>query len=189
MSTVFTSRPLEIDTERYFRMAEAGIFRENERVELIEGEVLEMAPIGIRHSSAVAELFRLLVVGIPSERATVWCQCTMVLSKVSAPQPDLLLLKPRADRYREAHPRPEDLLLIIEVSESSLGYDSGRKSNLYARHGIAELWILDLANRSLELRRRPSASGFESLQKLEPGTIAAPSALPDVLLDWSRIFD
>ena len=158
-STMSNPTPLKIDVTRYFRMEEAGIFGEDgrggrERVELIEGEILEMPPPNPPHSSAVSELYRLLVDAIPRSRAIVWCQGTVVLSKFTAPQPDLVLLPPRDHRFRDQYPRPEDIWLAIEVSDTSLAYDRGRKNRLYASSGVPEYWLLDVPGRAIEIRRQ-----------------------------------
>jgi len=194
MSIMSHPTPLKIDVARYFRMAEAGIFGEDgrggrERVELIEGEILEMPPPNPPHSSAVAELNRLLIDAIPRSRAIVWCQSTVVLSKFTAPQPDFVLLPPNDHRFRDRHPRPEDIWLAIEVSDTSLAYDRGRKNRLYASSGIPEYWLLDVPGRALEIRRQPGADGYGVLLRAEAGELIAPEALPECLLDWARVFD
>jgi Uma2 family endonuclease len=193
MSTMSNPTPLKIDVTRYFRMADAGIFGDDgrggrERVELIEGEILEMPPPNPAHSSAVSELYRLLVDAIPRSRAIVWCQGTVVLSRFTAPEPDLVVLPPHDHRFRERHPRPEDIWLAIEVAGTSLAYDRGRKAQLYAGSGIAEYWLLDVPGRALEIRRQPGADGYGLLRRAAAGELVAPAALPDCLLDWAQVF-
>lgn len=193
MSTMSNPTPLKIDVTRFFRMEEAGIFGEDGRgrrgrIELIEGEILEMPPPHPPHSSAVAELNRLLIDAIPRSRAIVWCQSSVVLSKFTAPQPDFVLLPPNDHRYRERHPRPEDIWLAIEVADTSLAYDRGRKAKLYAGRGIAEYWLLDVPGRALEIRRQPGADGYGLLRRAAAGELIAPEALADCLIDWSQVF-
>lgn len=133
-----------LTVEEYFRMAEVGLLAPDARVELIDGEIIDMAPMGYRHSSVISRLhgrFARELVG----QACVWDQGTLRLSGLSAPQPDLVLLKYREDEYGLSPPSPDDVLLIVEVSESSLRYDRKVKLPLYARHNIPEVWIIDVA--------------------------------------------
>lgn len=193
MSTVIDPSPFKIDVPRFFRMAEAGIFRKNEwgeqtRVELIEGEILEMPPPNPPYCSAVGELNRLLIDAMPRARAIVWCQSTVVLSHFSAPLPDFVVLPPHGHRFRQRHPQPEDILLAIEVADSSLAYDRGRKSKLYAQHRIAEYWLLDVPGRALEIRREPGAEGYGVSMRPAAGERVAPAALPDCAIDWAQVF-
>ncbi len=134
-------KPRRFTLEEYHRMGEAGILDEDERVELIEGEIVEMSPIGPLHGSVVARLVSLLVRQL-GDRAIVWPQNSLVLrAVVSQLQPDLALLRPRADYYRSANPEPRDVLLVIEVVDSSV--DRDRRVKLYAlragrpRRGLA----------------------------------------------------
>jgi Uma2 family endonuclease len=127
-----------LNVDDYYRMAAAGVLARDARVELIEGEIIDMAPIGSRHSGTVSLLARRLAAAI-GESAIVATQSPLRLSQLSESQPDLLLLKPRADFYRQSHPEPADVLLLIEVCESSLRYDQQVKLPLYARHGVAEV--------------------------------------------------
>lgn len=133
-----------LTVEEYFRMAEVGLLAPEDRVELIEGEVIDMAPVGHRHTSVISLLhgrFARELAGL----ACVWNQGTLRLSEFSAPQPDLALLKYPEDEYGRSPPSPEDVLLIVEVSESSLRHDRKVKLPLYARHNIPKTWIIDVA--------------------------------------------
>lgn len=193
MSTMTYPTPLKIDVTRFFRMEEAGIFGEDEygnpaRVELIEGEILEVPPPNPPHSSAVAELNRLLIDAIPRSRAIVWCQSSVVLAQFTAPQPDFVLLPPQDHRFRDRHPRAEDIWLAIEVADTSLAYDRGRKSRVYASSGIGEYWLLDVQGRALEVRRDPGPDGYATVLRPAPGERVAPAALPDCLIDWAGVF-
>jgi Uma2 family endonuclease len=133
----------------YERMGEAGIFKEGDRVELIAGEIVEMSPIGMRHASCVARLTQLLGQALQG-RAIVWVQNPVRLDDFSEPQPDVAVLKPRADFYGQALPTPDDVLLLIEVSDTTLEYDRQIKVPLYARALVPEVWIVNLAGERIE---------------------------------------
>jgi hypothetical protein len=147
--------------EDYYRMAEAGILTESSRVELIEGEIVEMTAIGSRHAACVKRLMHLLTARV-GERAVVSVQDPVRLSAFSEPQPDLALLRPRDDFYARAHPGPQDTLLVIEVAETSAALDRGVKGPLHARAGIAEMWLADLEQDVVEVFRDPSAEGYRA---------------------------
>ena len=163
--------------EEYYRMAEAGILTEDDRVELLEGEITAMSPLGSRHAGCVDRLTSLLFKTV-SGRALVRVQNPIRLSHRSEPQPDLTLLKPRADFYASAHPGPEDVLLLIEVAESSANYDRDTKFPLYARAGIGECWLVDLEARRVEIHRQPAPDGYRDVQRLVAGQSLTCLALP-----------
>lgn len=165
--------------EEYHRMGEARIFHEDSRVELIEGDVLHMCPIGTRHTGGVNRLNALFTRRLGS-RVVVSVQNPMILDDFSEPQPDLTILAFRSDYYDGAHPRPSDTLLAIEVADSSLSFDRRIKSALYARKHIRELWIVDVAGKGLEVYRRPTASGYREHQRLTRGKRIAMAAFPRV---------
>ena len=170
----------------YYRMGEAGIFAPNARVELIEGEVIDMAPIGTRHGAAVKRLVALLTSALGA-RVIVAVQDPLRLSDLSEPEPDLMLLKPRDDFYAEAHPTAADVLLLIEVADTSARYDREIKLPLYARHGVPEVWIVDLEARLLRLYREPGGDAYgRSSTTASPGRTAI-AALPGVEIDLTRI--
>ncbi len=129
--------------EDYHKMAEVDILGEDDRVELIDGEIIEMAPIGRLHAVCVVRLTDLFGETL-RRRAIVWAQNPIGLGERSEPQPDLALLRWRPNFYADADPRPEDVLLIIEVADTSLAYDRDIKVPLYARAGIPEVWLVDL---------------------------------------------
>ncbi len=176
----------KFDVRDYYRLAEAGILHEDDRVELIEGEIIEMVPIGSGHSGAVNGLTYALVTAA-GRRAVVTVQNPLRLSDHSEPVPDVLLLKPRADFYRGEHPTAADVLLLIEVAQSSLRYDRGVKLPLYARHGVPEVWILDLAGRAVEVHRDPKPEGYARAATLGPGETAEPALLPGLRLSVEEI--
>jgi hypothetical protein len=151
--------PHRFTVAEYHRMGEAGIFHEDDRVELIAGEIVEMAPIGTDHSWVVTRLTSLFEKGRGD--LIVWSQNPIVLSDEDEPQPDLALVKPRPELYRKAHPGPDDVLLVVEVADSSLAYDRGEKLARYALAGIPEVWIVDLNGDRLLVFRSPTGRSYE----------------------------
>lgn len=168
----------------YYRMAEAGIFPSDARVELIDGEVIDMAPQKSRHASVVTELLNRLSLASGGQ-ARVACQVPLHLSERSEPEPDLMLLRPRADRYADAHPTAEDVLLLIEVADSSARYDREVKLPLYARHGVAHVWLVDLeAGRGrMRFYSRLEGGEYSDISSTEnPGVTPLPG-LPGTTID------
>lgn len=170
----------------YYKMAEAGIFSEDDRVELLDGEIVEMAPIVSSHAAVVDRLTRLFgrLVG---EAAVVRVQNPIRLSRYSEPQPDLALLKPRSDFYAQAHPGPEDVLLVVEVAETSVGIDRKVKMPLYAKAGIPEVWLVDLEGERVEVYRKPSSRRYGEVQKLRRGRSISPQALSALKVSVSDV--
>src|SRR5579863_1275514 len=142
--------------DEYYKMAEAGILTADDRVELIDGEILEMSPIGPRHAGAVRTLTRLFFSQVDGD-AVVGVQDPIHLDEFDEPQPDLSLLRPRADAYRQAHPRASDIFLLIEVADASLLKDRQIKIPRYARNGILEVWLVDLTQGVIVIYRDPSS--------------------------------
>lgn len=171
----------------YYRMGEAGIFARDARVELIEGEVIDMAPIGSRHGSTVKRLNALLMAAVGA-RGVVSVQDPLRLGELSEPQPDLMLLKPRADFYADAHPTAADVLLLIEVADTSARYDREIKLPLYARHGVGEVWIVDLEARLVRFHRAPVDGAYTEGRTTERPGLMPIAALPGVAIDLSAIF-
>ncbi len=163
----------------YHRMAQAGIFTEDDRVELIEGEVVHMAAIGSRHAACVDRLTRLFVQAA-GERAIVRIQNPVRLGDLSEPEPDLVLAKPQSDFYATAHPTAADVLLLVEVSDSSHRYDDTVKRPLYARQGVPEVWIVDLETDAIRVHRDPSGEGYGSVTTSRPEDTLSPTAFPDL---------
>lgn len=167
-------------------MGEVGILPPGVRVELIEGEVIDMAPIGSRHAGVVrhiASAFEHVLAGT----ALVSAQSPAVLGDSSQPEPDIALLRPRADFYKSRHPEAADVLLLVEVSDASLRYDRQIKAPLYARHGIGELWIIDVERDRVFLYSEPTAAGYRAAQELKrPGSMA-PRALPHCAIDLGAV--
>ena len=171
----------------FHRMADVGIFQEDDRVELIEGEIIDMAPIGSGHAGTVMALNRLLARAL-GDRAIVLVQSPVVLPEHSEPEPDLALLRPREDFYRSGHPLPGDILLIIEVADTRLAYDRDVKIPLYARHGIPEVWLVDLEDRRLHIYTSPSASGYLECRILAAPGMLVPAELQGCPVDLSGLF-
>ena len=151
--------PRLFNVDEYYAMAEAGILGEDDRVELIEGEIVVMSPIGSRHAGCLNRLNELLVPAARG-RAVVASQNPLRLKDSSEPQPDIALLRWRSDRYSGRHPDSRDTLLVVELADSSLGFDRGVKLALYARNGIAEVWVVDLRAAAVEVYRSPGRDGY-----------------------------
>jgi Uma2 family endonuclease len=185
--TVLAARRL-ITASEFTQMCEAGVFREDDRLELIEGEIIEMSPIGKRHAAAVRRLINLLTRRLGEDEALVDAQDPVVLGDISEPQPDLALLRPSPSFYAEAHPGPGDILLLIEVADSSLAYDREVKVPTYARYGVPEVWIADLGGAAVEVYRQPAADGYGSVERLdEPDAVVSPRLLPQLRLRVSSL--
>lgn len=170
-----TRRPLTV--AEYHQMGEAGILTEDDRVELIEGQLIAMSPIGSDHSGTVNALNRMLVRAV-GDRGVVAVQNPVQLDDFSEPQPDFCVLKPRDDDYRRATPRPHEVLLIIEVAKSSLAYDRAVKRALYARYGIPEFWIVNLAANEVEVCRGPAGEQYASVSHIGRDGVLDPELLP-----------
>jgi Uma2 family endonuclease len=171
----------------YHRMGEMGIFSPEARVELIEGEVIDMPPIGSPHAGTVdyiADVLRRACGG----QAIVRTQNPIFLNRCSEPQPDIALLRPRSDFYRSAHPTSADVFLIVEVADTTLAYDTQIKLPLYARHGVPEAWLVDLLNRQLITYRTPTTTGFQDMQTLTDLSVVSPLLLPGVTVELSGLF-
>jgi Uma2 family endonuclease len=176
-----------ISVEEYHRMGEVGLLAPDARVELIDGDIIDMPPIGLRHAAIVIRLDRLLQRAV-GDRAIVACQSPIQLGDFSEPQPDFALLAPREDFYEHKRPTAADVLLAIEVSESTLKYDRETKRTLYAGYGVPEFWMFDLVGRRLHFFSKPSGTTYtESFSLDRPGTRSI-ALLPDVTLDLSSVF-
>lgn len=162
----------------YHRMGEAGILYEGERVELIDGEVVAMSPIGPRHSACVGRATRALVL-TALDSAIVLPQGSVRLSQYHEPQPDLVLLRPRADFYATRHAGPGDILLAIEIADSSLTFDRTVKARVYAQAGIPEYWLADLKTNVLWRYERPEGDAYREVDRHQRGQSIAPRLLPE----------
>jgi len=168
--------------EEYHRLAEVGILREDDRVELLNGQILNMMPIGPEHGGSVnwlAAIFHNLDRG----RWITSTQNPVHLGEHDEPQPDLMLLRPEPTFYRRRHPGPGDVLLLIEVSDSTLLMDRQEKLPVYARAGIPEVWIVNLPERLVEVYRQPANGLYPGCREVRPGDPLAPAAFPDAGID------
>jgi Uma2 family endonuclease len=164
--------------EEYHWMARAGILGEDDRVELIEGEIVEVTPIGHRHAVCVNHLNRAFS-HLFDDVAVVSVQNPVHVSDYSEPEPDVALLRPPGDSYLSGHPRPKDILLIVEVAETSADPDRRAKVPLYARSGIQEVWLVDLEQHSITAYRDPTPDGYRSARVFRRGESISPAAFPD----------
>jgi Uma2 family endonuclease len=176
----------KLDVREYYRMGEVGIFAPDERVELIEGEIIDMAPIGSQHNGTLAGLAQTAALGA-GRRIMFTMQGPLRLSDFSEPQPDLLLLKPRADNYRSEHPTPADVLLLVEVADSSLRYDRGVKLPLYARHGVPEVWIVNIGEGVVEVYRDLKEEAYRATTRAARGEVLEPAALPGLRIPVTEV--
>jgi Uma2 family endonuclease len=166
----------------FHRMVEAGILREDDRVELLHGEIVDMPPIGPGHASGVKRLLNGFLPLQLEGKVILSVQDPIHLGEHSEPQPDLALLKPRPDFYGQRHPTPQEVLLVVEVMESSAGYDREVKVPLYARFGIPETWLVDVERGLIEVYREPSPEGYRQVHTRRRGEHLAPAAFPQFSL-------
>ncbi len=171
----------------YQRMGQAGILRREDHVELIDGEIIAMTPIGTRHCASVDRVTRALVTRA-GDSAIVRVQGSVRLDLYTEPQPDLVLLRPRADFYASAHPGPADILLIIESAESSIDYDREVKARVYARSGVHEYWLADLNENVLLQHSSPGDGTYRNVQRYTRGQSLAPQLLPECIISISDLF-
>lgn len=180
------ARPLparhKIDVGAYYRMAEAGILGPRDRVELIDGEIIDMVPIGSAHGGKTIRLTWLFARAVADGLVLASVQGPLRLDAYNEPEPDLLLLRPRADHYQARHPSAADVLLVIEVADSSLAYDRTVKVPLYAKFGIPELWIVNLPERAVEIYAEPRDGGFTVHEQQRKGVLT-PRLVPTVAID------
>ncbi len=172
-------RQRRFTVDEFHRMAEAGILHEDDRVELLEGEIVEMSPIGGRHAACVREINRLLVRQVGDD-LRVDVQSPVRLGERGAPQPDLAVIRARA--YGNSLPTPEDVLLLIEVADTSLASDRDVKLPLYAVAGIAEVWLVDLNTNVIERHTEPSESGYRLVRRVGRGETLESVVLPALAL-------
>ncbi len=165
--------------EEYYRMAEAGILPSEENVELLDGQIYLMSPIGSEHASCVDRLNRFFVLSVGDD-AIVRVQSPIRLSETSEPEPDLALLSPREDNYAARHPRPAEVLLVVEVAETSESFDRSTKLSLYARAGIREYWVVDLRDEQVHVYRNPEGEQYNTHETHGPEDELAVADLPSL---------
>ena len=173
-------------------MGRTGIFGEDDRVELIEGEIVEMTPIGSGHAATVNRLNRLLGQQV-GDRGIVAVQNPLSIpgeggAVDSEPQPDLMLLTPRDDFYAGDHPAPEDVLLLIEVADTTRAFDRDVKLPVYARGGVSEVWLVDLQENLVEVHRDPARGAFRRIRRAFAGEDLEPAGVSGVRVAVAEIF-
>lgn len=181
MTTATAATPPKIrrfTVSEYHRMAEAGILGEDDRVELINGRIYVMSPIGSQHAACVRRLTRLFILAA-RDQAEVSVQNPILLTPDSEPEPDVTLLTPRDDAYAARHPRPEEVMLIVEVSGSTLEFDRKQKIPLYAQAGIQEVWIVALDEDRVHVYRQPETDRYAEHTTADRGKSLTVQALPD----------
>ena len=183
MTVQIQTRPFTVD--EYHKMIQANILTEDDRVELLAGEIVQMSPIGSRHVACVNRLNHIFMA--LGSRVIISVQNPVRLSEESEPEPDVALVKPRSDFYTEALPTPKDVLLLIEVAETSIEIDRAVKLPLYARAGIGEVWLVDLSQKRIEVYRQPSAQGYQAVQQVQPGQSLIPAGLPDLAVGVDEV--
>jgi len=177
MPTEITRKLFTVD--EYHRMGEAGVFAPEERVELIDGEVIQMSPVGHRHIVCVNRATKLFIVAF-GDNAVVSPQNPVRLSNWTEPQPDLAVFKPRADFYAAARPTLDDILLVVEISDTTFRVDRNIKVPHFAASGIPEVWIEDLKKNVLLIFRDPLRGHYETTLTLRAGDFVSPLAFPDI---------
>lgn len=182
------SRRHRITFDEYLRMGEEGLIAPDARTELIEGEIIEMPPIGLPHAIVVNRLNRRLI-GAVGERAIVQCQGPVRLGDYSDPQPDFAVFASRVDSFQHGRPTAADVHLLIEVSDTSLRYDIRTKKKLYARYGVVEFWVVDVGDARLHVFRNPEGEDYEESRELSSPGLVAIRALDGVEIDMSRLFE
>ena len=180
-------RKHRLSVSDYHRMANAGIIARDAHMELIDGEIIEMTPIGSNHAGIVKRLIRLFSMAV-GERAIVSAQDPIVLGTDSEPEPDIALLAPRDDFYTDAHPGADEILLLVEVSNTSLRYDKDIKVPLYCRYGIPEVWLIDIENREISIFLDAGSNGYNRQSTPVDLCSVVPLKLPDISIDLSKLF-
>jgi Uma2 family endonuclease len=171
-------RTRHIDVDEYYRMAEVGILRPDERVELLNGRIIEMPPIGPRHAYAVAALQDALQTALRG-RAVISSQAPVRLDRISEPQPDIRIVVGPRERYADVHPNPGDALLLVEVADSTLAHDSGEKLRAYARARVLEYWVVDLVHERIDVYGDPEGERYDAHRIVGRGEFIAPQAFPN----------
>ena len=177
-----------LTVDDYHKLGEAGILHEDDRVELVEGMLIDMAPIGAGHAGQVNRLVNRLAPAV-SGRAIIAPRNPLRLDEFSEPRPDILLLGYRDDFYATAHPRPSDVLLLIEVADTSRAYDRDTKIPLYARHAIPEVWLIDVHDRRMETFLEPAADGYRRILRPAATDRISPVLFLDVSVDVADLLD
>jgi len=170
-----------LSVQDYHRMAESGILQPDERIELLEGQIIQMAAKGTAHSAAVSRIESVLRARLAGE-VLLRFQDPVRLNDYSEPEPDVAVVRPDPLYYEDHHPNPSEVYLLIEVSDTTLKFDRETKAPAYARSGITEYWVLDVNDRKLHVYQVPSAEGYQSETILSEGLTVAPLAFPDCVI-------
>jgi Uma2 family endonuclease len=173
--------PRPFTVVEYYRMADLGILGPEERLELLDGRLIVMPPIGPPHAYDVMRLTALFSASV-GDLALVSVQLPIHLSEISEPQPDLMLLVPPMERYQRVHPRPSDVLLLVEIAVTSLAYDQAQKLQAYARAGVYEYWIVDLVHQQVEVHTGPQGEAYHGNQIARRGEHITPRAFSDLAI-------
>ncbi len=184
MTIVATRKKFTV--EEYHKLGEVGIIGPDERTELIDGDIILMAPMGTRHLSCLIRLNRIFP-SLLNNCAFVVMQSPVRLNGGLEPEPDLSILKLREDCYRDQLPQPQDVYLLIEVADTTINNDRNVKSVLYSQAGIIELWIVDIRAELVEVYRNPGSNGYESIQQFRRGNSISPLAFPDLVIRVDEI--
>jgi len=179
--------PRRFSVDEYYRMAEVGILTERDRVELIEGEVVMMSPMGSRHAACIARLEAAFHAALTGDVAQVRTQLPVRLDAWNEPEPDVALVVPRADFYANAHPAALDVLIAVEVGDATAAGDRRSKLPLYARFGIREVWLIDVQAQHVEVHSRPADERFEELRTFHRGDRLCSTTLSGLSLDVAAI--
>ncbi|HLO85156.1 MAG TPA: Uma2 family endonuclease [Nostocaceae cyanobacterium] len=185
MSTQLVKRRFTV--EQYHQIHEAGILTENDRVELINGEILEIAAIGKLHAAYVDCISNLLYASL-GRKVIVRVQNPIIVSNLSEPQPDITIVQFSSDFYRSGLPQPNDILLLIEIAGSSIEYDRDVKIPLYAESGILEVWLVDINQQIIEVYRQPTPTGYTEIKTLNRGEKLSIQSFPEISLNLNDIF-
>lgn len=176
-----------VTAQEYLRMGETGVFAPDARLELIEGEIFEMAPIGPPHAAAVRTLTSLMYQRV-GQQAIVSVQAPLIAGQLSVPEPDLALLKPRPDNYASAHPGRAEVMLVIEVADTTLAMDLETKVPLYARGGVPEVWVVAVEQRAVHVFRDPGMKGYRTTFVAKGEDELTAAELPQMRLRVAEVF-
>jgi Uma2 family endonuclease len=187
MNAETTRKRRPIDVSRYQKMVAAAVLTPEDKIELINGEMLQMAPLGLKHGSVLNRLTKVFVLGV-GDAGIVGPACPVDVDEFSEPEPDLCVLRQRADGYTGKIPEAADVLLLIEVSDTSLAFDLGVKRALYARAAIPEYWIADVRGRALRVFREPQGGEYLEQTQHPAGSLVSPLAFPAIAVDVADLF-